>query len=184
MTTILLPRPMNSRRLSRKLEPYLSCSYGSLSKVLRQSNLTHPPILQNWARFQRKLSKVARCPTRQSTDHRRPLSHSLEYRLRNCIAGSLSRISSSTIVRDVRVYLVYACCVTLINPFAENLKALLIIPRSPSPVPLEDRDVDSLNASEMRELLKRQKVRRRLLILVGGANNSPGARGGCEEGQD
>ncbi|KAF2441889.1 hypothetical protein P171DRAFT_434489 [Karstenula rhodostoma CBS 690.94] len=56
------------------------------------------------------------------------------------------------------------------KPFAEfnfkyrsrkDLKALLIIPRSPSPVPLEDRDIDSLNAEEMRELLRRQKERQK-----------------------
>ena len=35
----------------------------------------------------------------------------------------------------------------------------MIIPRSPSPVPLEERDVDSLDPEEMRELLRRQRVR-------------------------
>lgn len=39
------------------------------------------------------------------------------------------------------------------------LKALCIIPRSPSPVPLEDRPVDDLSPEEMRELLKRQRER-------------------------
>ncbi|KAF2872367.1 hypothetical protein BDV95DRAFT_381960 [Massariosphaeria phaeospora] len=38
-----------------------------------------------------------------------------------------------------------------------SLKSLLIIPRSPSPVPLEDRDVDSLTLEESRELLRRQQ---------------------------
>ncbi|KAF1970558.1 hypothetical protein BU23DRAFT_570717 [Bimuria novae-zelandiae CBS 107.79] len=33
--------------------------------------------------------------------------------------------------------------------------------KSPSPVPLEDRDVDSLNPQEMRELLRLQKERER-----------------------
>jgi len=41
-----------------------------------------------------------------------------------------------------------------------RLKALLIIPRSPSPVPLEEREINTLNPEEMRELLKRQKVYR------------------------
>ncbi|KAJ4986210.1 hypothetical protein SVAN01_08257 [Stagonosporopsis vannaccii] len=40
----------------------------------------------------------------------------------------------------------------------DSLKALLIIPRSTSPVPLEERDVDSLSMEEMRELLRRQRV--------------------------
>jgi hypothetical protein len=35
------------------------------------------------------------------------------------------------------------------------LQSLLIVPRSPSPVPLEDRDVDTLTPEEMRELLRR-----------------------------
>ncbi|KAF2127324.1 hypothetical protein P153DRAFT_433116 [Dothidotthia symphoricarpi CBS 119687] len=39
------------------------------------------------------------------------------------------------------------------------LQSLLIMPRSPSPVPLEERDVDTLNAEEMRELLRRQRER-------------------------
>ncbi len=34
----------------------------------------------------------------------------------------------------------------------------MILPRTPSPVPLEERDVDELNPEEMRELLRRQKV--------------------------
>ncbi|KAF2430696.1 hypothetical protein EJ08DRAFT_697174 [Tothia fuscella] len=37
-----------------------------------------------------------------------------------------------------------------------DLKAEGIIPRSPSPIPLEDRPIDELNPEEMRELLKRQ----------------------------
>ncbi|KAF2801158.1 hypothetical protein K505DRAFT_412439 [Melanomma pulvis-pyrius CBS 109.77] len=39
------------------------------------------------------------------------------------------------------------------------LKSLLIIPRTPSPVPLEERDVDDLSLEEMRELLQRQRER-------------------------
>lgn len=38
------------------------------------------------------------------------------------------------------------------------LKVLCIIPRSPSPVSLEDKSVDELSIEEMRELLKRQRV--------------------------
>ncbi|KAJ8111165.1 hypothetical protein OPT61_g6169 [Boeremia exigua] len=41
----------------------------------------------------------------------------------------------------------------------DALKSLLVIPRSPSPVPLEERDVDTLTAEEMRELLRRQRER-------------------------
>ncbi|KAF3007689.1 hypothetical protein E8E13_009336 [Curvularia kusanoi] len=39
------------------------------------------------------------------------------------------------------------------------LKSLLVVPRSPSPVPLEERDIDTLSPEEMRELLRRQKER-------------------------
>ncbi|KAF2635879.1 hypothetical protein P280DRAFT_473522 [Massarina eburnea CBS 473.64] len=39
------------------------------------------------------------------------------------------------------------------------LQALMIIPRSPNPIPLEERDIESLSPEEMRELLKRQKER-------------------------
>lgn len=42
--------------------------------------------------------------------------------------------------------------------FIGALKALCIIPRTPSPVPLEERDVNDLNPDEMRELLRRQRV--------------------------
>jgi hypothetical protein len=41
----------------------------------------------------------------------------------------------------------------------DALKSLMVIPRSPSPVPLEDRDIATLTEAEMRELLKRQRVR-------------------------
>lgn len=34
----------------------------------------------------------------------------------------------------------------------------MIIPRSPSPVPLEERDPNSLTAEEARELVRRQRV--------------------------
>jgi hypothetical protein len=43
------------------------------------------------------------------------------------------------------------------NHSVDDLKAELIIPRSESPVPLEDRPVEDLSLDEMRELLKRQK---------------------------
>lgn len=35
----------------------------------------------------------------------------------------------------------------------------MIIPRSPSPVPLEDRDVDTLTQAESRELIRRLRER-------------------------
>ncbi|KAF2013667.1 hypothetical protein BU24DRAFT_452510 [Aaosphaeria arxii CBS 175.79] len=39
------------------------------------------------------------------------------------------------------------------------LQAAYVIPRTPSPVPLEDRNLDELNLEEARELLKRQRER-------------------------
>ncbi|KAI4629228.1 uncharacterized protein J4E87_003490 [Alternaria ethzedia] len=54
------------------------------------------------------------------------------------------------------------------SPFAEftfkyrsrdALKSLLIIPRTPSPVPLEERDVNSLTLEESRELIRIQRAR-------------------------
>ncbi|UPX16789.1 uncharacterized protein EKO05_0007175 [Ascochyta rabiei] len=41
----------------------------------------------------------------------------------------------------------------------DALKSLLLIPRSPTPVPLEDKDVDALSPEELRELVRRQRVR-------------------------
>ena len=41
----------------------------------------------------------------------------------------------------------------------EDLQIEGIIPRSPSPVPLEDRDPDQLNLEEMRQLLHRIRER-------------------------
>lgn len=35
-----------------------------------------------------------------------------------------------------------------------------ILPRSPSPIPLEDRNIEDLNPEEMRELLRRQQRQR------------------------
>ncbi|KAF2491026.1 hypothetical protein BU16DRAFT_141592 [Lophium mytilinum] len=42
---------------------------------------------------------------------------------------------------------------------SDALKALQIIPRSPTPVPLEDRPIEELTLEETRELLKRQRER-------------------------
>ncbi|CAN9284328.1 unnamed protein product [Alternaria alternata] len=39
------------------------------------------------------------------------------------------------------------------------LRSLLIIPRNSSPVPLEDRDVDTLTLEESHELLRRHRER-------------------------
>jgi hypothetical protein len=44
-----------------------------------------------------------------------------------------------------------------LTPLQAALRSLLIVPRSPSPVPLEDRDVDTLSPQEMRDLLWRQR---------------------------
>ncbi|RMY79831.1 hypothetical protein D0864_08916 [Hortaea werneckii] len=41
------------------------------------------------------------------------------------------------------------------------LQSMGILPRSPSPVPLEDRDIEDLNPEEMRELLRRQQRQRK-----------------------
>lgn len=46
----------------------------------------------------------------------------------------------------------------------ESLQALYLIPRSPTPVPLEDRPEETLNREELLELLRRQKVPPTLLI--------------------
>lgn len=40
----------------------------------------------------------------------------------------------------------------------EALKVEGVMPRSPSPMPLEERPIDSLSQQEMRELLIRQRV--------------------------
>ena len=42
--------------------------------------------------------------------------------------------------------------------YADALKQLLVIPRSPSPPPLEERDPEDLTPAEARELIRRQKV--------------------------
>lgn len=41
----------------------------------------------------------------------------------------------------------------------DALQGLRVIPRSPSPVPLEERDVATLNLDELRELARRQQER-------------------------
>ncbi|KAI8934333.1 hypothetical protein NX059_009069 [Plenodomus lindquistii] len=46
------------------------------------------------------------------------------------------------------------------------LKSLLIIPRSPSPVPLEERDVETLTAEESRQLIRRLRQRDRSAVRV------------------
>ncbi|KAF1810272.1 hypothetical protein P152DRAFT_451361 [Eremomyces bilateralis CBS 781.70] len=42
----------------------------------------------------------------------------------------------------------------------DSLKALGVVPRSPSPIPLEDRSIDDLTANELRERLREQEVNR------------------------
>jgi hypothetical protein len=54
----------------------------------------------------------------------------------------------------------------LIAMISAALKSLLIIPRSPSPVPLEERDVDTLSPQEMRELLRSQREREAAARIV------------------
>ncbi|KAF2849037.1 hypothetical protein T440DRAFT_534572 [Plenodomus tracheiphilus IPT5] len=46
------------------------------------------------------------------------------------------------------------------------LQSLLIIPRTPGPVPLEDRDVDTLTAEESRELILRLREREKSAVQV------------------
>lgn len=44
------------------------------------------------------------------------------------------------------------------NVFAEDLQIEGVIPRSPSPVPLEERDPDDLSPEEARELIRRMRT--------------------------
>lgn len=44
------------------------------------------------------------------------------------------------------------------NPVSAALRALSIVPRSPSPVPLEDRPAAELSEAEVRELVEIQRV--------------------------
>jgi hypothetical protein len=46
------------------------------------------------------------------------------------------------------------------------LQSLLIVPRSPSPVPLEDRDVNTLTPEESRELIRRLRKREEAALPV------------------
>lgn len=46
-------------------------------------------------------------------------------------------------------------CCTFLLTCSEDLYAEMIVPR---PIPLEDRDLESLNVEEMRELVRRQKA--------------------------
>lgn len=54
------------------------------------------------------------------------------------------------------------------------LQQLMIIPRSPSPVPLEQRSIDDLTAEEARELVRRQNVRIFLPLNSNPAKAKPG----------
>ncbi|KAH0194118.1 hypothetical protein KCU99_g5987, partial [Aureobasidium melanogenum] len=47
-----------------------------------------------------------------------------------------------------------------------DLQTLYLIPRSPSPIPLEDRPEESLNREELLELLRRQKARQEEQIQI------------------
>lgn len=60
--------------------------------------------------------------------------------------------------RGMHAHLLYIYMLWLIVSI-EALQSLLIIARTPSPVPLEERDVDSLSPHEMRDLLRRQRER-------------------------
>jgi hypothetical protein len=57
----------------------------------------------------------------------------------------------------------YSNCLAYANT-VESLQALCLIPRSPTPVALEDRPEDSLNREELLELLRRQKAKAPLEI--------------------
>lgn len=48
----------------------------------------------------------------------------------------------------------------------ESLQYLLLLPRTPSPVPLEDLDPAQLTREELEELVRRQKVRSILSLLL------------------
>lgn len=56
----------------------------------------------------------------------------------------------------------------------------MVIPRSPSPIPLEERDINGLSSEEMRELLQRQRVREMKLIQCEVADVMAGTRRGCQ----
>jgi hypothetical protein len=71
----------------------------------------------------------------------------------------LSPLSSSNIALEVRLSQIHYAHFIILCFFLAALKSLMVIPRSPSPVPLEDRDIATLTEAEMRELLQRQRVR-------------------------
>ncbi|KAI9874223.1 MAG: hypothetical protein M1830_010050 [Pleopsidium flavum] len=52
-------------------------------------------------------------------------------------------------------------------PSSESLQDLRIIPRTPTPVPLEDRPIEELTIEEARELLKRQRERQGSTVSEG-----------------
>ena len=54
------------------------------------------------------------------------------------------------------------CSACLPTRYIEALKQLLVIPRSPSPLPLEERNPEDLTPTEAQELIRRQRVRRPL----------------------
>ncbi|KAL9115414.1 MAG: hypothetical protein Q9227_000735 [Pyrenula ochraceoflavens] len=60
--------------------------------------------------------------------------------------------------RDERLYPVILSFAAVAKGLAGALKSLMLIPRSPTPVPLEDRDVNDLNEREMRTLIQRMKA--------------------------
>ena len=55
--------------------------------------------------------------------------------------------------------LILDCVNHAANVYTAALRSLLIIPRNSSPVPLEDRDVDTLTLEESHELLRRHRER-------------------------
>jgi len=52
------------------------------------------------------------------------------------------------------------------------LQALIIVPQSPTPVPLEERPIDSLNVQELRELARRNQVRHENRAVLHGSSIS------------
>ena len=44
--------------------------------------------------------------------------------------------------------------------FLEALKSMLIIPRTPDPIPLEERDPDTMTLEELRECHRRRQAQR------------------------
>jgi hypothetical protein len=48
----------------------------------------------------------------------------------------------------------------------DALKALMLIPRTPSPVPLAQRDVDELSVEQMRELLRQHRAQDQHIVQI------------------